>query len=221
LSTLPLTRRPSLHRRTEPAAGASVLVLFCHPMPHRSRLNRRLVEAVRGMPGVTVHDLYEAYPDFGLDVEREQELLALHRVIVFQHPFYWYSTPALLKEWQDQVLTFGWAYGPGGTALRGKTLLSAVTTGGPAQAYRPEGIHGSTVRALLAPIAQTARLCGMRYPPPLVFHSSLRLDEEAIRVACLDYQAVLQALVEDRLAEAPTEEGQLDVPRAVGAGLSS
>ncbi len=73
-----------------------------------------------------------------------------------------------MKEWQDHVLAFGWAYGPGGTALRGKTLLSAITTGGPESAYTPEGMHGTTVRALLAPIAQTARLCGMSYHPPLV-----------------------------------------------------
>jgi glutathione-regulated potassium-efflux system ancillary protein KefG len=190
-------------------------------MPHRSRVNRFLADTARAVRGVTVHDLYEAYPDFALDVAFEQELLVRHRVVVFQHPFYWYSTPALLKEWQDQVLTFGWAYGPGGVALRGKTLLSAITTGGPAQAYRPEGMHGTTTRALLAPIAQTARLCGMEYPPPFIIHGSLRLDDPALHRAAAEYRAVLEALVDARLRSVATEQGQLDVARSTGAGLVS
>ena len=84
---------------------------------------------------MTVHDLYEAYPDLDIDVAREKALLLAHDVIVWQHPFFWYSTPAILKEWQDLVLEFGWAYGPGGTALRGKLFVSAITTGGREAAY--------------------------------------------------------------------------------------
>src|SRR5688572_10508134 len=112
MSRSPHVGRPAFPARAEIAENAAVLVLYCHPMPHRSRVNRALLDAIRGVAGVTVHDLYETYPDFALDIAWEQLLLARHRVVVFQHPFYWYSTPALLKEWQDQVLTFGWAYGP-------------------------------------------------------------------------------------------------------------
>jgi glutathione-regulated potassium-efflux system ancillary protein KefG len=213
--------RPSLTRRVAPDPDASVLVLYCHPTPHRSKLNRAWIEAIRDLRGVTVHDLYESYPDFAIDVPREQALLVQHRVIVFQHPFYWYSTPALLKEWQDHVLTFGWAYGPGGTALRGKTLLSALTTGGPEAAYRPDGMHGTTVRALLAPIAQTARLCGMTYPPPFVVHAALRLEDQAIAASASAYRAVIEALVDGRFVPVATPEGQLDPHRASGGGLVS
>ena len=92
-------------------------------------------------------------PSRPIHVAREQALLLAHSAVVMQHPFYWYSTPALLKEWQDHVLQFGWAYGPKGTALRGKQLLTAISTGGSVEAYRPEGMHGTTVRALLAFIA--------------------------------------------------------------------
>ena len=95
-----------------------------------------------------MHDLYEAYPDFDIDVRREQELLAAHEVIVLQHPFYWYSAPALLKEWQDLVLEHGWAYGSGGTALRGKALLSAPSR--PAGARRPTGRTASTASPVRA-----------------------------------------------------------------------
>jgi glutathione-regulated potassium-efflux system ancillary protein KefF len=42
----------------------------------------------------------------------------------------WYSVPPLLKLWMDKVLSHGWAYGHNGIALRGKSLMWAVTTGG-------------------------------------------------------------------------------------------
>ncbi len=175
-----------------------------------------MADAARDLPGVTLHDLYEAYPDFGIDIPREQALLAAHHTIVFQHPFFWYSTPALLKEWQDLVLTFGWAYGPGGTALRGKELLTATSTGGPQEAYSASGYNGRTVPALLAPIAQTARLCGMAYLPPLVIHGAHRLDESGISAAAGAYRGVLEALRDRRLdPTAVTEEGALDAGRAV------
>jgi len=116
-----------------------VLVLFAHPAIRNSRVNRRLVAAVRDLNGVTVNDLYGEYPDLNIDVTREQELLAAHEIVVFQHPFYWYSTPAILKEWQDLVLEHGWAYGHDGDALRGKALLSAMTTGGSEDAYCAKG----------------------------------------------------------------------------------
>src|SRR5258708_2220267 len=137
---------------------ARVLVLFAHPAFQKSRINRHLAAAARAVDGITFHDLYEAYPDFQLDVAHEQELLLAHDVIVFQHPFYWYSCPALLKEWLDLVLEYNFAYGPHGTRLHGKTLLSALTTGGPEHAYARDGHNHFTIRELLAPFEQTALL---------------------------------------------------------------
>ena len=177
-----------------------VLVLFAHPVLERSRVNKRLVEAVRDLPDVTVHDLYEAYPTLAIDVAREQELLAGHDAIVFQHPFYWYSVPAILKEWQDLVLEHGWAYGPTGSALRGKLTLNALTTGGPAAAYRTDGYNRFTVRQLLAPWEQTAHLCGMRFLAPFVVHAALRVlgdDDLADRRAA--YRRLIEGLRDERI----------------------
>ncbi len=100
-----------------------ILVLLAHPAHRRSRANAALRDAAKAVEGVTLHDLYEAYPDFLIDVDHEQALLLRHDVIVFQHPVYWYSSPAILKEWQDLVLEHGFAYGRAGTALAGKALL--------------------------------------------------------------------------------------------------
>jgi len=171
-----------------------ILVLFAHPALEKSRVNRALAEAVRGLSGVTFHDLYEAYPDFDVDVRREQSLLLDHDLLVTQHPFYWYSTPALVKQWQDLVLEHGWAYGTGGTQLRGRVWLSAITTGGREAAYQPDGLNHFTIRELLRPIEQTARLCGMTFLPPFVVHGTHRLDAAGISAAAADYRRAIESL---------------------------
>jgi len=176
-----------------------VLLLFAHPALEKSRVNRRLVAAVRDLDGVTFHDLYEAYPDFAVEVRREQELLEAHDVIVLQHPFFWYSTPALVKEWEDLVLEHGWAFGTGGTALRGKLMVSAITTGGRESAYHEKGHNRFTVNQLLAPIEQTARLCGLDYLPPFVVHGTLAMTDDTIERHADDYRRLVEALRDDRL----------------------
>lgn len=188
------SRRLSYPPRTVAAPGASVLVLYCHPAPHRSRVNQALRAAITGLEGVTIHDLYETYPDATLNVEYEQELLLQHSTIVFQHPFYWYSTPPLLKEWQDIVLTWGWAYGKDGNQLRGKRLMSAITTGGSGHAYQPDGHNRFTIPELLAPIAATAYLCGMEYLAPFTVHGTHRLTDAEIHRESERYRDTIDSL---------------------------
>lgn len=172
-----------------------ILLLFVHPAFQRSRANRQLLEAVRDLEGLTAHDLYEEYPDFAVDVPREQRLLLEHDLIIFQHPFYWYSCPALLKEWLDLVLEYGFAYGPGGESLKGKMLLSTITTGGGPEAYRQDGHNRFTIRQFLAPFEQTAALCNMRYLPPFVTHGMRqRLGDDLIRARAAAYRQALVCL---------------------------
>lgn len=154
-----------------------ILILFAHPALEKSRINRQLIKAIRGMDSITIHDLYEQYPQLHIDVKFEQELLLAHDIIVFQHPFYWYSSPAILKEWQDLVLEHDFAYGHNGTALQGKKFLSAITTGGSEEAYCRKGHNYFTIRELLVPFEQTARLCGMEYLPPFVIYGTHEIRE--------------------------------------------
>jgi glutathione-regulated potassium-efflux system ancillary protein KefG len=177
-----------------------ILILFAHPALEKSRVNRVLLQAVQNLESVTIHDLYEAYPNFHIQVKAEQDLLRAHDIIVFHHPFYWYSSPALLKEWQDLVLEYGFAYGHGGTALQGKKFLSAITTGGGEQSYSREGYNRFTLRELLTPFEQTARLCGMDYLPPFVVQGTHKLRERhQIDQHAADYRAVLLALRDNKL----------------------
>ena len=125
------------------------LVLVFHPHLEKSQVNRKLMDAANETGDVTVVDEYAAYPDFKINVEHEQELIETHDRIVLQFPFYWYSSPALLKQWEDDVIKAGWAYG-GGRALEGKEFMLAVSTGSPADSYTREGSHVRTMEELLS-----------------------------------------------------------------------
>ena len=169
-----------------------MLVLFAHPAFQKSQAHRRLLEAIAELDHITVNGLYEEYPDFNIDVAREQQLLLAHDLIVFQHPLYWYSSPAILKEWLDLVLEFGFAYGENGTALCGKKLLTAISSGGGNEAYRPEGYNRFSIRQFLVPFEQTAVLCGMRYLPPFVAHGMHQDPDEEIMS---EYAALYKSLI--------------------------
>jgi glutathione-regulated potassium-efflux system ancillary protein KefG len=186
-----------------------VLILFAHPAFQKSRINRRLLRAVQGLENVKIHDLYEEYPDFQIDVEREQKLLLDHDIIVLQHPFFWYSGPALLKEWEDLVLEYGFAYGVGGTMLAGKRMLSAITTGSAEAAYRRVGYNYFTIREFLTPFEQTVRFCHMEYLPPFVVFGSFKLfDEQALTERATAYRQVIEGLRDERfdLTQSPLPE---------------
>ena len=173
----------SLHSRT--------LVLLAHPDLASSRVNRALADAVSGLSGVTVRDLAQVRSGDGFDVAVEQQLLVEHDSVVLQFPWHWYSVPALMKEWIDQVLTYGFAYGTHATALRGKKLQVVTTTGAPEAAYRPEGHNRFTIRELMRPLDATAHLCGLALADPFVVHGARTLDDAALASYGARYRGLL------------------------------
>ena len=170
-----------------------ILVLFAHLAIQRSRINRAMVEAARGLPNLVLNDLLETYPDFYIDVERERALALEADLIVFQHPVYWYSAPAIIKHWEDTVLNRGFAYGEGGSALHGKDFMLAISTGGPPETYAAGGIHGRPLDEFLRPFEQMARFCGMNYLPPVVRQGGHALPEPVVDGHARSYRAVLEA----------------------------
>ena len=159
---------------TKEGLTSGTLVLAAHPNWRDSRVNVRLMEAARQTAGVQLRDLYGLYPDYDIDLQAEQAQAAAANLIVLLHPVQWYSMPALLKLWLDEVLTYGWAYGPGGTQLQGKDLWLVATTGGSEESYHPKGYNRYFFDAFLPPYEQTAALCGMRFLPPLLLHGAHR-----------------------------------------------
>jgi glutathione-regulated potassium-efflux system ancillary protein KefG len=176
-----------------------ILILQAHPRPSSSIVQHALLNSAKSIPGVTVHDLYAAYPDFGIDVAHEQALLLEHDLVVLQHPFYWYSSPAILKEWQDIVLDFGWAYGPEGDRLHGKYMMQVISTGGAEGFYHAKGRNRFSIDELLSPFNQTAHLCGMAYLKPFIIYEGRRMSDDVLEGHVTRYRDLLTSLAQDQL----------------------
>lgn len=174
-----------------------ILIIAAHPAFHRSRINKKLMNVLTGLEGVTYHDLYEQYPKFIIDVKREKTLLNNHDIIVFQHPFYWYSGPALLKEWMDMVLEYGYAFGQGDLALKGKYWLSAISVGGTVDDYQTDGPHDYSLIEFLRPYEQTAKVCKMEWLPPFIAYGIQGATDAELTQMSENYRRVLVALRDD------------------------
>ena len=172
-----------------------ILILFAHPRFEKSKTNRALLKNIEQRQGVTLNDLYEQYPDFNIDVDREKELLLAHQIIIWHHPFYMYSAPALLKQWIDLVLEYGWAHGKDGDFLKNKIIFNAITAGGTRDVYAPGGYNRFTIREFLVPFEQTATLCKMIYLPPFAVQGTHLLTAETLQHHVELYSALLDRLV--------------------------
>ncbi len=174
-----------------------------------SRVNRPMAKAAQAIDGIDFVDLYRTYPRHDIDVAAEQDRLLAADVIVFQFPLFWYSTPSIIKDWQDLVLQHGFAYGADGDRLTGKYLMLAITAGGPEEAYRSNGYQHYPLRTFLTPLEQTSRLCRMNFLAPYVLYSSLLVSEtDQIKSHVDGYVRLLEALRDEKydLAEAGTAE---------------
>lgn len=149
-------------------------MLFAHPNYQKSVLNKSLNLQYMDMPNITFHDLYEEYPNFIIDIQREQVLLNNHDVIIFQHPLYWYSYPALIKEWMDTVFQHGYAYGATGNALENKKVISVITSGADSVSY----LNNNSIRSVMQPFEKTVRFCNLDYLPPFVIHGGLKIKSD-------------------------------------------
>ena len=206
-----------------PATAPRIYLLAAHPDWNESRVNRLLFEAARTLPHVQVQDLYGTYPDFDLDVAAEQANAQQADLVVLLHPVQWYAMPALMKLWCDEVLGYGWAYGPGGTALTGKDLWLVASTGGPEASYHPQGYNRYFFDAFLPPYEQTATLCGMRFLPPLLLHGARRAVPEEVqehvevfrqRLASYPDWPELEELGSCPVVDVPTSDRPLADPHA-------
>lgn len=169
-----------------------ILLVYAHPHHSRSVAQRVLLDAARDVPQVNVDSLYDRYPDFSVDVPAEQALLAQARLVVWQHPLYWYAPPALLKLWFEEVLVRGWAFGEGGTALAGKDCLWVTSTGAAADGYQPDGMHQHAFDAFIPAVKQTAQFCNMRWLDPIVVHGAHRIGRDALERHAAQYRARLE-----------------------------
>lgn len=178
------------------------LIIYAHPAHQRSRANRALLERVSDLHNVTVHDLYETYPDFFIDVEAEQQLLLDHDLIVIQHPVYWYNMPALLREWQDLVLEYGYAYGRQQRQLAGKSMWVVLTAGAPEHTYSEEGVNERPLADYFLHYPRMANVCNLNLQPTFEMYHSRHTPADDLKEAADRYRSCMLKY----LKELPVDE---------------
>lgn len=175
------------------------LVIISHPEIMESGSQQYLLSSIPENKDITVHHLDSVYPDFNIDVEKEQNLLKEHERIIFQFPFYWYSAPALLKKWQDDVLTDGFAYGKKGKALVGKEFGLVMSIGVKKEEYQPGGREGFSIDELTKPFQALALKTGMEFLKMLPIFQFSYLTENQKMNLLIRYQQYLTREKEDSL----------------------
>lgn len=150
---------------------SKVVVISGHPNLDESHTNKVVLEELSNkVESIDIRRLDTLYPDYQIDVEKEQAALIEADAVVFQFPYYWYSVPALLKKWIDDVFAFNFAFGPEGDKLKDKHFILSITVGGPEESYRPLGYNHFTIEQTLHPLEQLAYLSGMNYQKPVYTH---------------------------------------------------
>lgn len=165
-------------------------ILLFHPHLDQSRVNKALANAAKDA-GFEVRDMYSLYPDFKIDVAKERAVLENADRIVFQFPVYWYSSPALVKQYEDDVFTGNWAYN-GGKALLDHEWLLAVSPGADQDAYQKDGRVHYTMPALLRPYQATSVLIKTKFMTPFISYNASNMSDEELANRAQAYVEYLQ-----------------------------
>lgn len=168
----------------------TTLILSFHPDLSESRANRSMLEAVKDLPGISVVDLYGVYPSDQVDTALETQRLLSAKRLVLQFPVQWYSTPALLKTWQDSVLTrmYYIAYETEGRRLEGMPIMIAATAGNTHEAYSENGANGFALEQLLQPLRATAHRCQWAWSEPFLVYRANKLSGAELDVIASQYR---------------------------------
>lgn len=162
----------------------NILIISGHNDLNNSVANTAILdETARQLPEAEVRKLDALYPDYRINVEAEQEALRKADLIVWQFPFYWYSLPALMKKWLDEVFVHGFAHGST-AVLGGKKFLVSFTTGAPAEFYTGKEGSVGDIHHMIEMFSATAMLCRLDYQGAMWLNGvsyANRQTEEAIR----------------------------------------
>ena len=143
---------------------SKILLVVAHPNIEASIGNKTIIENFMALnPDTEIDELYKLYPDFKIDVKKEQEKLLKADFIILQFPMFWYNAPALMRQWFESVLEHGFAYGSKGKALENKKLFLSFTTGSPLDTYKEGGMQNFTLDDLTKGFHQLANLCSMKW----------------------------------------------------------
>lgn len=175
----------------------NILVIYAHPNYEISRLNKALIDEISELKNVMVSNLYKKYPDGKIDILKEQELITKNDIIVMQFPFYWYSSPSLMKAWIDEVFIYGFAYGENGDKVKNKGFMCVTTSTASKKRYQSD--VGFDFEDLLKPFQNSARYCGMEYLEPFILtnetEGSSEMSDNDLKLKVQEYKKTLESLL--------------------------
>ncbi|BCA39893.1 NAD(P)H-dependent oxidoreductase [Kluyvera ascorbata] len=171
------------------------LVIVSHPYFSQSRAIHALQETAEAAENVTVRNLETLYGDSpdAIDVAAEQAAYANADRVVFLYPTHWFNLTPMLKAYLNAVWTYGWAFGPGGEALKDKQLQIVTTAGASEFTYSHDGLLNSTMEEVLTPMKASARYVGMRYRQPLAFYEVAARNKDKLSEFQTRFAAELRA----------------------------
>ena len=141
-----------------------ILIVSGHPDLNDSFANKTILEEVHKLlPEAEIAYLDKLYPDFCIDVQKEQERLLRADIIVLEYPLFWYTAPSLLHRWIEKTFTHGFSHGRTGDKLKGKQLVLSFTTGAPEEMYSYDGPQQHPIDDFLIPYKQMAHLCQLQW----------------------------------------------------------
>ncbi|OTG85282.1 NAD(P)H oxidoreductase [Acinetobacter sp. ANC 4558] len=149
------------------------LIIVAHPKIDESHINKRWIEELRKYPEkFTVHEIYQSYPHGEIDIAKEQSLIEAHENLILQFPLYWFNCPPLLKQWLDEVFTYGWAYGSTGDKLKNKKIMLAVSAGIKSEDFSKTGKYKLPLNQILYPFETTALYVQANYQSMYAFYNA-------------------------------------------------
>ncbi|WP_215776386.1 NAD(P)H-dependent oxidoreductase [Paludibacterium sp. B53371] len=159
------------------------LVIVSHPYPEQSSVIKTLQQVAASVPGVTVRNLESLYghDTEAFDLAAEQKAHEGVDRVVYLFPIHWFNLTPMLKAYLNKVWSYGWAFGPGGDALRHKEMLVVVSAGASEYTYSSQGLVQSTMDEVLTPMKASALYVGMRYLQPLAFHEAMGASLETLQ----------------------------------------
>lgn len=165
-----------------------ILIIASHPNILESKINKIWLEKLSESPNVNVRFLDKLYKNYDeIDIKKEQFFLENADRIIFQYPFYWYNMPALMREYMDRVIEFGWAYGSEGKALKDKEFMCAISLGASEDSFCGGGYNNFTLTEFLRPMQGTAQFLQMDYLPAFALYDAPRLSSYEIEKSAIDY----------------------------------
>lgn len=168
------------------------LIIVAHPevdnSPTQQFLQASLPKLTNADDQVIWHDLTAVLAASNWQRDAELTLLKQAQRIIWQFPLYWYSAPAILKQWQEAVFT-------GEVSqyefLAGKELGLVVSLGEKLANYQAGAREQFTISEILRPDQAFAQKLGWHYLTPLIIEQFGYLTEGAKQKLLVDYQQYL------------------------------